>query len=460
MPSGRTQGRHGRRERASCGTLCPVPLHRGTSAFLCVLAVSLPVFPSHARESPCIDIDSVSDRREGGEGDEHASQAPQAGREPLTIGRISVRPGELFDPARPGEGRWFHGMANALHFATREATVLAALPFTSGDRFSDSRLEEGERALRTRRFLRDATVVPVRRCGDVADVDVHTIDNWTLTPSIAFGSAGGVERYSVEVQDMNVLGLGKELLFRASRSGKEHESRFVYGDDNVLGGPHRLRLEVGDTEDGERYEVSAGLPFRTASSSASWWLSALSETDSFKLAPDAPQVSTVDTLSAAALVDTERFDLGVAAALSRSTFDVARAGAGFRIERQITRLPVGLDEAAKRTDFEEAYPYLQASWAQRKWTERSNYPGIGRIEDIDTGIGVHIEAGLLLEALGNVRDQLRFSAELAKAWHVGEDALHRLTLGGTRYVGAATDPNAPPRASRRVHPLSVLSLAW
>jgi len=285
--------------------------------------------------------------------------------------------------------------------------------------------------------------VPVRRCGDVVDVDVHTIDNWTLTPSIAFGSAGGVERYSVEVQDMNVLGLGKELLFRVSRSGEEHESRFVYGDDNVLGGPHRLRLEVGDTEDGERYEVSAGLPFRTASSSASWWLSALSETDSFKLAPDAPQVSTVDTLSAAALVDTERFDLGVAAALSRSTFDVARAGAGFRIERQITRLPVGLYEAAKRTDFEEAYPYLQASWAQRKWTERSNYLGIGRIEDIDTGIGVHIEAGLLLEALGNGRDQLRFSAELAKAWHVGEDALHRLTLGGTRYVGAATDPNAP-----------------
>ena len=169
----------------------------------------------------------------------------------LTLTALHIRTGDLFDRQLPDEGRLVHGAANALHIATRQTTIMQALPFRKGEILKSDSLDEAERVLRSRRYLRAASVVPLKRCGNSVEIEVRTADNWTLTPSVSFSSAGGVERYKLEVQDLNVLGLGKELSLKQSESSGERESSFVYGDDNVFGTHYRFRLALGSYDIGD-----------------------------------------------------------------------------------------------------------------------------------------------------------------------------------------------------------------
>lgn len=372
-----------------------------------------------------------------------------------TVGRIEIRAGDLFDPSLPNQRRLVHGAANALHVATRRSTVLAALPFAPGDVLKDGALAEAERVLRDKRYLRAATVRPVRRCGDVVDLEVRTVDNWTLTPSVSFSSAGGVARYALEVQDLNVLGLGKELTFRRSESGAERETLFAYGDDNVLGGRHRLRVELGDTETGQAYAVSTGLPFYSADSPASWWFDARRVSDGFGLAdvvsvPRPTDGTLIQTTAGAdgaadlndATVETLRVDAGAARRVAGGDASIARIGVGGRYERQRTS-STGADAgdlgAIDLGDFDEIYPYVYAQWAHEDWAARTNFHGLGKTEDIDTGLGVRVEAGLLLDALGNDRDALRIDAGITRGWWTSRASLHTLALRQTVYVDGDED---------------------
>ncbi len=348
----------------------------------------------------------------------------------LIVGRITIRTGDLFNLNDPTQGQFVHSAANSLHLVTREKTIGNALPFRTGDAFSLDLLAEGERALREKRYLRDASIVPHRICGNRVDVDVRTIDNWTLTPSISFGSAGGENRYSVEIQDLNVLGLGKELKLRQSRTGDEQSSTFIYGDDNVWGTRHRLRLELGDTDNGELYSVQGGLPFYTNKAQKSWWVSLNSATNAF---------DALNDLSIKVPVKSEEISLQFARALTQSTLPYARLGTGVRFSRQITDLPAldtGIESAY---DFEEAYPFITAHWSRSEWSKRQNYESIRNNEDIDLGLGVDLELGLVLGALGNDEDAVRMSIDMSKGWYGGKHSLHTLKYKQTNYFSSSDE---------------------
>jgi hypothetical protein len=266
--------------------------------------------------------------------------------ESLTFGNISVNVGDLFDPEQAQERRGIHQLGNALHFRSRGKTILQVLPFQQGDAFSLAMIGEGERALRARRFLHDAHIVPIRQCGSEVDVEVRTVDNWTLTPSISYGTAGGVSRYIVELQDLNVLGFGKELKLRLEKTGDNKETTFVYGDNNVLGGQHRLRLELSDADDGERYMLRAGLPFDSTNALFSWWgtirfeeeslaLSVLSEAGSEQDSDGGPASVAV---ASKAIVRSEFADLHGARKISSTKDSYLRLGLGLRLSQQETQL--------------------------------------------------------------------------------------------------------------------------
>ena len=340
----------------------------------------------------------------------------------LRVREIHINAGDLFDEQNINESLYIHSAANALHVATRRKTILQALPFRKGELLSASSLDDAERVLRSRRYLRSATVVPLERCGDSIDIVVRTVDNWSLTPSISLSSAGGVERYKIEVQDLNVLGLGKELTFRQAQSDGDRETTFVYGDDNVLGSYHRLRVTLGATESGDLYALSAGLPFVTSSTDKSWWFNVAEQNESL-------------TLDEVGIVQSILFDAGVAVKLKQHAADVSRLGIGFRYERQRTT-SVEDSRIEDITDFDEKYPYLYAQWAKSQWTEQRNFLGLGKVEDIDTGLGARIEVGLILDALGNNSNSIRISGALSQGVWTSTKSLHMLSLKQTHYVGA------------------------
>ncbi len=425
----------------------------GPAALLCAAALAAGASAGEAPEGvPGVDGASVPVATTGGaaaadgDGDDEdcASFAPASEDDPddpaagLTIRRIRVRAGDLFDRARPGERFFVNTAANALHIATRESTIRHALPFVPGDVLGGGDLAEAERILRSKRYLRSAEVVPTRRCGAQVDLEVRTVDNWTLTPSVSFSSAGGVERYAIEVQDLNVLGLGKELAFRQAESGVDRETSFLYADDNVLGGRHRLRLELGDTEDGELYALSGGLPFITSTSERSWWLEARVASDGFdtlEAAAGTSPTSVDEDAADRATVDGRLLDASVGRRVHGGDADVARLGLGLRHERQITELPEIVPEGIESGDFDETYPYIWAQWAKSDWTEQVNFRGLGRVEDIDTGLGVRVEAGVLLQGLGNDVDALRLDAAIGRGWWTSPESVHLVQLDQTFYVG-------------------------
>ncbi len=202
------------------------------SAVLLMLFLSL---SSRGDEGQCTEWRARTDRAVSTESASATSTLPEeTSAQALVFGRITVRTNDLFNLDSESENAFVHSAANALHLNTRQVTIYNALPFTEGDAFSEERLLEAERILRGKRYLRDAFVTPHRICGNRVDVEIKTIDNWTLTPSVSFGSAGGQTRYSFEIQDLNVLGLGKEFTLRNSQNGDEQKTLFNYRDDNVV----------------------------------------------------------------------------------------------------------------------------------------------------------------------------------------------------------------------------------
>ena len=371
----------------------------------------------------------------------------------LTVTSIQVRTGDLFDRQLPSENRLVHGAANALHIATRESTVRQALPFRLGAVLESDSLTEAERILRSRRYLRSATVAPLRRCGDGVEIEVRTVDNWTLTPSVSVSSKGGVERYKVEVQDLNVLGLGKELAFKQSESSDEQESSFVYGDDNVFGTHHRFRLELGSSDTGDSYTINTGLPFVFSNTPRAWWIHASESRDSLSLSlvqqsNDTDGSSEASASEGQAHVDEARYEIGVAKRLDNSNADIARLGMGFRYQKQKT-FDTNNSPLNDITDFKEQYPYFFAQWAKSSWSEQRNFLGLGKIEDIDTGLGVRVEAGFLLDAFGNDNNALRTSTTLSKGFWTSDSSVHRLALNQTQYFGR--DGNDRSQIGARYH---------
>jgi len=355
----------------------------------------------------------------------------------LHVNGIQINAGDLFNDQRRSESRIIHSAANALHIATRNKTILQALPFRQGDVLAEDSLEEAERVLRSRRYLRSASVVPVSRCGESLYIEVRTVDNWTLTPSISLSSKGGVERYKIEVQDLNVLGLGKELTFRQEESNGERETRFVYGDDNVLGSQHRLRLTLGSTDSGDLYGLSMGRPFVSSQTGTSWWFDAAEESKTLS-AFSANATSNFDDSAELEGDDATalhtKVDVGLAKKLEHSDADVARLGAGVRFERQ--RTADGRDiSTGDSSDFSEQYPYVYAQWVRSNWTEQRNFLGLGKVEDIDTGLGVRIELGLILDALGNDTDAVRVASSLSRGFWTSPESVHRISLNQTHYFG-------------------------
>lgn len=363
--------------------------------------------------------------------------------ESLTFGHISVKAGDLFDPGKADERRGIHRIANALHYRSRDTTILQALPFRRGDTFSLAIVNEGERALRARRFLRNARITPLRQCGNEVDVEVRTVDNWTLTPSISYGVAGGVSRYILELQDLNVLGLGKELKLRLQKTGDEKETIFIYGDNNVLGGRHRLRLELSDTDAGKRYILNSGLPFYSTSSSYSWWSTVKSEKEALRLGrstTDASDQATDDAASTTsnasenATVHSDYIDVRGAKKINSSAPNYMHLGVGMRFSRQDTVLPDNSAPPESSFDAEELYPYLYARWIHPDWVRRKHYFGIGQVEDINLGLTARLEAGLLFGGLGNENEGVRLASSIVKGWRISGSALHKLSLGVVRYI--------------------------
>lgn len=111
------------------------------------------------------------------------------------IDEIRYDIGDVFDDSRIRYtyDKWLCDLLVGLHFKTRESTVRNLLLFDEGDEISKIQVQEAERFLRTQRYLSDAKITILNEDGkNIANV--HTSDNWTLSPSLGGGFNGSKKK--------------------------------------------------------------------------------------------------------------------------------------------------------------------------------------------------------------------------------------------------------------------------
>lgn len=163
---------------------------------------------------------------------------------------------------------WLHRFANYTHIITTEQTVADDLLFEQGQKLALRDLEETERLLRGRRYIREAEVIVSQYCptDNSAIVHVTTWDNWSLLPNIDFSSEGGHSEYSVGISEDNLLGSGNQLQLDYSKDNERSGYLLSFASPNIFGTHWNTLTRYENNSDGEGYHFTLTRPFYRLSS--------------------------------------------------------------------------------------------------------------------------------------------------------------------------------------------------
>ena len=115
--------------------------------------------------------------------------------------------------------------------------IESQLLFKPGDPVSQRLIEETERNLRDRRYIREPAVRAVACHDGTVDLEVAVRDVWTTNPGISFGRSGGANSGGITLEELNLLGLGKQLSFGYSKDPDRSSYTLHWHDPNVGGSP-------------------------------------------------------------------------------------------------------------------------------------------------------------------------------------------------------------------------------
>lgn len=325
------------------------------------------------------------------------------------IGAISVRVHNVFDTSDPRENYQLYRFANRLHIQTREATVAGQLLFAAGDLYDPRVLAETERLLRTRIYLFDAWIrtTAYDPATNTVDVEVSVRDVWTLSPSLSFGRAGGVNGSSFGVQEENLLGTGAKVVLSHTRNVDRESNLANLSTESLLDTHQRAGVSYSDNSDGKVRAFYIERPFYALDTRSAWSVSA-------------NRTTQVDS----------RYDLGQIVDQFNARLNYAQVyygwSGGFR-DGWTRRIYAGMryDEARFSSDplttqpalvlpadRRLQYPWLAYEAREDKYLKSRNLDQIGRTEDLNLGRSVYLEVGRASRAMGADRDAwlARFSA--------------------------------------------------
>ncbi|QGX40569.1 hypothetical protein [Permianibacter aggregans] len=180
---------------------------------------------------------------------------------PQHIGEISVQVKPIFDLDKPEENNWLFRGANALKISTDQDVVEDFLLFERGEPYNARLLEESERILRARKFLRDAHVDVDDPCAEVVNVNVSVKDVWTLLPDVSFSRGGGENSSRLGFRDSDFLGTGKSIIIVRKENNERTGVLFAFEDPNLFGSHNELDLQYQDNDDGNVKHFNLAHPF-------------------------------------------------------------------------------------------------------------------------------------------------------------------------------------------------------
>ena len=327
------------------------------------------------------------------------------------IGQIHVRIDDVFeqesDLAAP------YRLANSLHIATHEQTILQQLLFRTGDVYDTRVVGESERLLRAQRYLNDATITPLHYNDDnTVDVLVRVHDVWTLSPGISFGRKGGENSAGLKFEDANFLGLGKQIAAARTSDVDRDAWRLGYIDPNVLGTRWRLSAAYSSTSDGDERLLAFGRPFYSLDSR---WSTNLALADTTSAVPRYSYGELVEEIG----MRERSFELGGGISSGLSNGRATRYLAGFTYDSRRFSPVSDYSTATLPEDRVLAYPWVGVEIIEDSYVNTRNLDQIGRIEDLHLGRAARLQAGFASTLLGATRDALVLSGSAQSGMDFG-----------------------------------------
>lgn len=330
----------------------------------------------------------------------------------VTIREIRINARPIYDESVAGERTSLMRFANRIHVDTHEEVIRAQLLFKSGDRYSARVLRETERNLRKLRFLREPVITVVAVHSGQVDIEVRTIDVWTLSPTFEFSRNGGDNRTSIGIQDFNFLGYGKTLELSHKSDRDRSSNVLAYNDPNLAYSRWKLDLAFSNNSDGHDHRVAIERPFFALDTENSYGLS-LRDTDElarrYALGDEVDiyrrRQSTMDAFVGRSQGLIEGWS-------QRHTVGLRRDDSRFDLH------PPGPSAAAAPDDRDLAYPYYRFEAIEDDFGTTTNRDVIGRTEDEAYGRRYLLELGYASRSLGSNRDAALIRAELADGYHL------------------------------------------
>ncbi len=314
--------------------------------------------------------------------------------------------------------------------------IESQLLFREGDPVSHRLFEETERNLRELRYIREPSVTAVGCQDGVADIEVTVREVWTTNPGFSFARSGGENSAGIKLQELNVLGLGKQLTFELSKDADRSFYTVHWRDPGVRDSRWVTDLALRESSDGQGWSAMAERPFYALDSrwSAGFALQQDETVDPvYRLGE---RVAGYNRQADFAEVRYGRSDGLLNGWSRRTTFGFRREHADFEVAPDEAAPAVMPDD--RRLD----YPFLRFEAVQDDFETTRNRDQIARTEDQQFGLHYALEVGWSTPALGADRDGLLLHAAASRGWRLGLDdtmfadaALTTRVEGGTPVDG-------------------------
>jgi outer membrane protein assembly factor BamA len=346
-----------------------------------------------------------------------------------TIGKIIYKIGDIFDTANPKENYYFFRLANRLHINTKQFVVRDDLLFDTGDPYSPELITESERILRSKNYLYDSEIRPVRYDNNRVDIEVKTRDVWTLSGGINYSRKGGENSYGFEVQEDNFAGLGKAVRIRRDTNEFRTENEFQYHDPFLTEQRFQLTAGYSYNTDGRNKLLHLQRPFYSLETH---WAMSLQGTTFSRQETLYKNGEEADYF----YQDEEYYELSGGYSRGQIGNHTERWQLGFTVDRnRFSPVNATRNVAAVPDDRELAYPWIQYDSIISRYIKTSRIDLIGRTEDINLGTTYTVQLGWSHERVGSDRNALIYDFDYYNTNQTFADHLLLINVAGSGRLG-------------------------
>jgi hypothetical protein len=326
---------------------------------------------------------------------------------------VDVRQLPIFDdtPDLPSLYRW----ADRLHIDSRDSAIESHLLFQAGDALSQRRIDETLRNLRDLRYIREPAVRAVDCRDGAVTLEVSAREVWTTNPGFSFSRSGGANSGGLALEELNLLGLGKQLSFELSTDPDRSSYTLHWHDPDVAGSRWVSDFAWRDSDDGQGWSVEVERPFYSLDARWSTGVALLSD-------ETIEPVYRLGERVAGYARDAEVAELRFGRSAGLASGWVHRTTVGFRREHTLfdaatVEPPPPVMPGDRLLD----YPFLRFEGIQDDFDTVRNRDQIARTEDQAFGLSYALELGWSSPSLGADREALLLHADAARGWRLRED---------------------------------------